>query len=498
MYRMKIMLAEVILGLLLMMPSCGKDSGSSGGETGTNPVDTTTVKSVTLYLTTANRTAELNKGTVALKTGSAASATNRILLEPSTTYQTMDGFGAAVTGSTAYNLLRMSSDNRTKFLKQTFSDSEGYGFSYIRVAIGCSDFSLSEYTCCDAPGIENFALTNEEKNYVIPVLKEILTINPNVKIIATPWTAPRWMKVTSSGGTTSYNSWTGGHVATQYYPDYATYFVKWIQAFQDQGIPIYAVTPQNEPLNSGNSASTLMTWQEEQAFIRDALGPQIQTAGLGTKIYAYDHNYDEYTYPLNIYKDADAAKYITGAAFHNYGGSKSALLNVHSGREDKGLIFTEASIGQWNDGRNLNARLMDDMSDVALGTVNNWCTAVLVWNLMLNTDMGPNRNGGCQSCYGSVDISTSDYATITKNSFYFIIAHLAAVVKPNAKRIATFDGSALSGIISSAFINTDGSLAVVLLNNNASSKTVTITDGANYFNYSCPAKSVVSFRWAKA
>jgi len=456
---------------------------------------------VTALVTSADRSYELDEQNVTLKEGAANSATNRILLVPTTQYQTMDGFGAAVTGSTCYNLLRMSEENRTEFLKQTFSETEGYGFSYIRISIGCSDFSLSEYTCCDKEGIENFALTNEEKKYVIPILKEILAINPDVKIMAAPWTAPPWMKVTAVGGSTPYDSWTGGHVAEKYYQNYATYFVKWIQAFQENGINIYAVTPQNEPLNSGNSASTLMYWSEEQAFIRDALGPQFASAGITTRIYAYDHNYDygsdeQSDYPIKIYNDEVAASFITGAAYHNYSGDKSELTDIHN-KSNKGLLFTETSIGTWNDGRNLSSRLMDDMSEVALGTVNNWCTGVMVWNLMLNTDMGPNRDGGCQTCYGAVDISTSDYATITRNSHYFIIAHLSSVVKPGAVRIGTSNGTSLSGITSAAFQNEDSTYSVVLMDENSDVKVVTISDGSYYFNYPCPAKSAVSFRWNK-
>lgn len=476
--------------------SCGADSPKVDDNNG-QPGETSNSKGVSILVTTADKSSQLTRDSIDLKMGSASSANNRILLVPATSFQKMDGFGAAVTGSTAYNLLRMTSENRTKFLQQTFSEKYGYGFSYIRVSIGCSDFSLSEYTCCDKQGIENFSLTSEETSYVIPVLKEILAINPNVKIIAAPWTAPRWMKVSESGGTVSDNSWTGGHVAAQYYQDYATYFVKWIKAFQSEGINIYAITPQNEPLNSGNSASTLMTWQEEQSFVKNALGPQIQQAGLDTKIYVYDHNYDEYNFPLNIYNDSIAAKYISGSAFHNYVGDKNTLNTVHNANPNKDILFTEASNGTWNDGRNLNSRLITDMEEVALGNVNNWCKSVIVWNLMLNSDMGPNRSGGCQSCFGAVDISSSDYMTISKNSFYFIIAHLAAVVKPNAYRIATTNSSNLTGITSSAFQNPDGSYAVVLANRNAEIKVVTISDGTYYFNYSCPAQSVVSFGWDK-
>ena len=171
---------------------------------------------------------------------------------------------------------------------------------------------------------------------MIPILKEILAINPSLKIMGSPWTAPKWMKVDNLTDLNPYDSWTGGQLNPDYYAAYATYFVKWIQAFKAQGIDIYSITPQNEPLNRGNSASMYMSWEEERDFIRTALGPQFVANGIKTKIYVFDHNYNydniasQQSYPTNIYADADAAQYIAGAAFHDYGGDRSELLNVHN------------------------------------------------------------------------------------------------------------------------------------------------------------------------
>src|SRR5690606_26521466 len=214
------------------------------------------------------------------------------------------------------------------------------------IAIGCSDFSLSEYSLCDKPGIEHFALQSEERDYIIPVLKEILAINPSIKIIGSPWTPPQWMKVNNLTDLQPYNEWTSGQLNPKYYGDYGTYFVKWIQALETEGIPVYAVTPQNEPLNRRNSASMFMGWQEQQAFIKAGLGPQLRDAGLETKIYVFDHNYnydnmaDQYDYPVNLYQDETAASFVAGAAYHNYGGNREELLDIHQQRPDKELIFT--------------------------------------------------------------------------------------------------------------------------------------------------------------
>lgn len=453
---------------------------------------------VDAYVTTNTRSMDFTKVDVKMERNVAGTT---IALVPSLRYQTMDGFGAAVTGSTCYNLLQMSPKNRKQFLTETFSEENGLGFSYIRISIGCSDFSLSEYTCCDEKGIENFALQTEEKDYVIPILKEILAINPQIKILGSPWTCPKWMKVDNLKDKQPFDSWTSGQLNPDYYQDYATYFVKWVQAFEQQGIPIYAVTPQNEPLNRGNSASLFMGWEEELAFIKEALGPSFKNAGLDVKIYAFDHNYnydnmdDQQDYPVRIYDDEVAASFLTGAAYHNYGGYRSELNDIHAQRSDKELIFTETSIGMWNDGRNLKLRLMEDMREVALGTVNNWCKAVIVWNLMLDSDRGPNREGGCQTCYGAVDINRDDYSTITRNSHYYIIGHLSAVVKPGAVRIGVSD--APDKVTHAAFENPDGTYAYVVLNEGENTCVLNVVDGKQIFSYEVPAKSVASFRWKK-
>lgn len=457
---------------------------------------------VKIYSTTTTLTRDLSLEYINFSDKDNLAPTS-ITLNPAERFQTMDGFGAAITGSTCYNLLLMKPEDRKNFLTETFSETYGFGFSYIRISIGCSDFSLGEYTCCDTKGIENFSLQSDEKNYVIPVLKEILEINPSIKIIGTPWTCPLWMKVDNLADLNPYSSWTGGHLNPYYYQDYATYFVKWIQAFNDEGINIYAVTPQNEPLNTGNSASLYMSWEEERDFIKTALGPKFREEGITAKIYAYDHNYDysgideEKEYPCKIYEDTEASQYISGAAFHDYGGSKEELLNVHAAYPEKELLFSETSIGTWNSGRDLTKRLLEDMKEIALGTVNNWCKGVLVWNLMLDNDRGPNREGGCQTCYGAVDINNSDYKTIIRNSHYYIIAHLASVVKPDAVRIGA-SGFSDDNIIYSAFENTDGTYALVLMNNNEASKRITFSDGKRHFAYDVPGKSVTSYRWAKS
>ena len=491
-------IASTILALsALLFAGCGGSGNEPEPATPTTPTAPTTgdVKALT---TTDNRSKDLTESFISFSTTDNMSPST-IRLKASEEFQTIDGFGAAITGSTAYNLLKMQPADRAAFLKQTFSHSEGYGMSYIRICIGCSDFSLSEYTCCDKEGIENFALTDEETKYVIPVLKEILSYNPELKIMASPWTAPKWMKVNNLTDLKPYDSWTGGQLNPKYYQDYATYFALWIKAFNREGIDIYAMTPQNEPLNRGNSASMFMGWQEQRDFVKTALGPKFKAEGIDTKIYVFDHNYnydnmaDQQGYPTKIYADEEASKYIAGAAYHNYGGNLNELNAIHKANPDKELVFSESTAGDWNNGANLQTRLIDDMEQITLGTVNRWCRGAIIWNLMLDSKRGPNRPGGCTTGFGAVDIN-DDFKTIRRNSFYYIMAQMSAGVKPGAKRIGT-EGFTKNGLTFSAFRNPDNSYALVLSNKNSEDVRATVDDGSHHFPVTVPAKGIVTLSW---
>lgn len=452
--------------------------------------------------TTADRSLSLAETT--LKPGKATKHnTNVIRLDPGKTFQQMDGFGFAITYSSCYNLLKMSPEARHKLLVKTYSRTEGYGVSYARMSIGCNDFSSTEYSLCDEKGLENFRFYSDEVNYVFPVLREILAINPDLKIIAAPWTSPKWMKVEDLSSMKPHDSWVDGHLNPVYYDEYARYFVKFIEGMQQEGFKVYAVSPQNEPLNHGNSSSLYMPWQEQAPFVK-VLAKAFKAHGLATKIYLFDHNYnydnvpDQTDYPVRIYEQLgntfEGSEYIVGAAYHNYGGSKDELTDIYRQASDKELVFTETSIGTWNDGRNLGKRLLDDMREVALGTINQMCKAVLVWNLMLDSQRGPNLDGGCQTCYGAIDIDKETYTKLTFNSHYYIISHLAAVIAPGAYRIEA-KGACPKGIVYSAFRNPDGSLAFVVMNESGRNEVLRLQNEGRELAVKVPARSVVSVKW---
>ncbi len=490
--------------LLFSMAACGSidsiddtpNPNDNGGVVPTGDV-------ATIYTTTANGFYQMEKSVSEVTTGTNMAPTT-IQVDPSETFQGIDGFGFAITYSTCYNLLQMSQDARTAFLKQTYSETEGYGVSYARISIGCNDFSSTEYTLCDTKGLENFRLYKDETDYVIPILKEILAINPHVKIIAAPWTCPKWMKVNNLTSLGAHDSWTDGHLNPAYRADYAQYFVKFVQTMKQQGIDIYAVSPQNEPLNHANCASLYMPWQEEAEFVKE-LAAAFKQNSLKTKIYLFDHNYnydglaDQQDYPVKIYNalgnSYEGSELVVGAAYHDYGGSNEELTDIYNQAPDKELIFSESSIGTWNNGRDLTQRLLADMRNVTLGTVNKQCKAVLVWNLMLDENMGPNLDGGCQTCYGAVDIY-DNYTTLKRNSHYYIISHMSSVVRPDAVRIGTDQRSISgSGLVYSAFQNPDGSKALVAMNSGDEDITATVSDGTRFFKAIIPAQGVVSCSW---
>ena len=342
---------------------------------------------------------------------------------------------------------------------------------------------------------------------MIPVLKEILAINPNLKIIAAPWTCPKWMKVTDLNTKNPKDSWTDGHLNPDYREVYAKYFVKFINVMKEKGINIYAVSPQNEPLNKANCASLYMPWQEEAPFVKE-LAAQFKKNNLQTKIYVFDHNYDyekiadQEDYPVKLYNaigdNFEGSELVVGAAYHDYGGNNSELTDIHNQRPDKELIFSETSIGTWNNGRDLSKRLMADMKNVALATVNQNCKAVLVWNLMLDNKMGPNLDGGCQTCYGAIDINQNGYNQLSYNSHYYIINHMSSVVAPGAVRIGNTSRTVNDSKITHAeFVNPDGSYAAVIINEGDEAKSINLSDGTHNFTCNVPANGVISCKWNK-
>jgi len=386
-------------------------------------------------------------------------------------YQTIDGFGYALTGGSAILLNKMSASNRAALLKELFStEGASIGMSYIRISIGASDLSDRVFSYNDlAAGqtdtsMANFSIETEKKD-LIPVLKEILAVNPNIKIMGSPWSAPTWMKTN--------NSFIGGSLKPQFYSAYAKYFVKYIQQMKSEGIKIDAITIQNEPLHGGNNPSMLMQPIEQANFIKKFLGPLFVSNNIDTKIIIYDHNADRTDYPITVLNDPDAKKYIDGSAFHLYGGSISDLSKVKIAHPDKSIYFTEQWIGAPG---NFAADLRWHIKNLFIGGTLNWCKNVIEWNLASDPNLGPHTVGGCTQCLGAI---TLDGNTVTRNPGYYIVAHASKFIRPNSVRIGS---TYFNNLPNAAFKTPEGRIVLLVLNDSQSQQMFRIKIGTIYYN----------------
>jgi len=456
---------------------------------------------ISIWTTTFDKSRDFEKTYAAF--GKPKSMSPYVVSFTDETFQTIDGFGLAITQASCYNLLKMSPEERTRVLTELFSPTEGAGSSLIRVCIGGSDFSMDEFTWCDTKGIEHFAVHSLDIQYLFPILDEIYRINPDVRIIASPWSSPRWMKMDLDGKGKSFMSWTSGRLNPIYYSDYSTYFVRWIQEMESRGYNILGITLQNEPLNKGNSMSLYMPWEDQRDFVK-VVGPALKAAGLDTQIMLFDHNYNydnvsgQQRYPLNIYADSEASQWAAGSAWHNYGGSVSELDHIHSQAPDKGIWFTEASIGTWNyDGHGFAAQLQEDLKYIVFGTLSRYGKGVTLWNMMLDEKHSPHRGAGaCTTCYGALDInsSTYSYASIDRKSHWYDVAHPSVAIKPGAVRIGT-SGYTANNLQYLAFRNPDSSYGVLILNESSSDQQLVFASDTHSAKIDIPAKSVVSALW---
>lgn len=401
------------------------------------------------------------------------------------TFQSMDGFGCTLTGGSTQLLAKMSPENRATLLKELFDPkAEGsIGISYLRISVGASDLSDHVFSYNDLPAgqtdplQQKFSLEQERKDF-LPILKEILRINPAIKIMGSPWSPPTWMKTNGDSK--------GGSLKPEHYAAYALYLVKYIQAMQKEGVAIDALTVQNEPLHPGNNPSLLMYAHEQADFVKNHLGPAFVKNGIKTKILVYDHNADRPDYPISILNDPAAKKYIDGSAFHLYGGTVDALSEVHDAHPDKNLYFTEQWIGAPG---NMEGDLLWHIKTLMIGASRNWAKNVLEWNLANDLKWEPHTVGGCTECLGVV---TLDQEKITRNPAYYIIAHAAKFVRPGSKRILSNTVLSLANV---AFKTPDGRTVLLVTNDDGKEVRFRVNAGKTGFTYTLPAKSVATLVW---
>jgi glucosylceramidase len=443
-------------------------------------------KTVSLWLTNADRSALFARQPETLRFQMTGSALPVIEVNDKQKYQSMDGFGFALTGGSAQLLMRMDASKRNDLLKQLFGTGDGdIGVSYLRISIGSSDMNDHAFTYDDLPpGESDPSLTKfdlgPDSSSVIPVLKEILAIQPSIRILGSPWSAPAWMKTNGN--------LKGGSLKPEYYQAYAQYFVRYLHTMRAQGIKVDAITIQNEPLNPKNTPSMVMQPEEQATFIKQALGPAFRKAHVKTKIFLYDHNCDRPDYPLTILNDSDARQYVDGSAFHLYSGEITALTKVHDAYPRKNLYFTEQMVIDRKADSQFN--IASPVQRLIIGAPRNWSRNVLLWNLAADPQFGPHtENGGCPVCEGAL---TLEGDAVTRNVAYYTVAHVAKFVRPGSVHIASNSPEPLPNV---AFKTPDGRRVLIVANSSGSAQTFQIRYHGQAVSTTLSAGSAGTYVW---
>jgi glucosylceramidase len=446
-------------------------------------------QTVHVWVTTTDHSQELARvPDIVLRDATTTPAT--IEIDTARRYQTMVGFGAAITDATAWLIrFRMDGAQRAALMKELFGPAPALQISFVRLTIGASDFSATHYSLDDMPdgesdpGLGHFSIAPIRET-VIPVVRDALSLNPSLRVMASPWSAPGWMK--TSGALAH------GTLLPQFYGAFASYLVKYVAAMKMQAIPIFALTVQNEPhLDTHNYPGMLLDADARAQLIGKYLGPALAKRRAATRILEWDHNWNRPQEPLQVLGDPLAAAYVAGVAWHCYEGNVAAQTQVHLAHPDKDAYLTECSGGDWNTPS--DPGLLRMTRELIIGSTRGWARGVLLWNLALDQSAGPHL-GGCATCRGLITID-SRTGEVTRNDDYYVIAHASRFVHPGAQRIESNETD--SGLANVAFRNRDDGSIVLIAANSAKSPTALLARcGAREFQFTMPGQSVATFVWA--
>lgn len=450
-----------------------------------NPVDTLKKTEINIWKTSKDGSWLLQKQNVILNFDSKFNSYPNIEIDSAVKYQIIDGFGFTLTGGSAKVINNLQPQVKNDLLEELFGKKENsISVSYLRLSIGASDLNDFPFSYNDLQGnetdpeLEKFSLSVDLTD-LIPLLKEIIKINPDIQFLGSPWSPPPWMK--------DNKKYIGGSLLPQYYDVYALYFVKYIKTMAEHGIRIDAITPQNEPLHPGNNPSMLMTSSEQAKFIKNNLGPAFKNNNIKTKIIIYDHNCDRPDYPKAILDDPEAQKYVDGTAFHLYAGDISTLSFIHDLYPEKNIYFTEQYTSSSGDfGGDLNWHL----KNVIIGSVRNWSKTALEWNLANDPDFKPHTEGGCSTCKGAITVLSKD--AFNRNVSYYIIAHAAKFIPPGSVRIfSTMEGN----LFTAAFLTPTGEKVLIALNSSSGSEIFNIKYNYKWATTILEAGAVATYTW---
>jgi O-glycosyl hydrolase len=416
-----------------------------------------------------------------------APAGTTVVVDPTRRYQTMTGFGASMTDSAAYVLSTLPAATRDKAMADLFSPAAGIGISMLRNPMGASDFAVNgSYSYDDQPAgatdptLAHFSIAHD-KAYILPMLRQAERDNPQLAMMGTPWSPPGWMKTSGSMVT--------GSFLPQYYAAYARYFVKYLQGYAAAGVPVRYVSAQNEPLYEPSSYPGMsFPASTEDAFIGGYLGPALRRAGLSAQILGYDHNWDAPAYPEHLYADPTTAAYVPGTAWHCYAGNVSAQSVSHNDYPHAQAFETECSGGTW---QGTDAEAFAATMGLLISSPRNWAQSVILWNLALDDNRGP-QNNGCDTCRGVVTVHAD--GTVTKELDYYALGQVTRFVHPGATRIASSQPSGVSDV---AYTNRDGSGVLVAYNPTASDSQFSIQAGNQHVTTTLAAGAAATYTWAQ-
>ena len=490
-----------------LLLACGFLGGCGGGSsaiaaTPVNPpapapaAPSASGPAVTAWVTTADKSRLLQRET-GLAFGADAALATVIDLDAATRYQTMVGFGASMTDASAYLIQnKMSATQRSALLSELFGrGATGVGFDFMRLTIGASDFSRSHYTLDDMPaGQTDMALAQfsiePNRADLLPVVKAALAVNSGLQIMASPWSAPAWMK--------EGDSLVKGKLKPAMYGVFSEYLMRYVEAFKAEGVPIFALTVQNEPhFEPDDYPGMRLDPAARAALLGQALGPLMAVRAPKLKLFDWDHNWDVPGSPLAVLADPVARPFVHGVAWHCYAGDVAVQTTVREAYPDKEVWFTECSGGEW--APRWNETLPWLMKNLIIGSTRHWAKGVLMWNLALDENHGPHL-GGCKDCRGIVTIN-SKTGEVSRNVEYYAFAHASKFVRPGAQRIASTATTAAAaapgnGLESVAFRNADdGSIALIVSNGSAVTRRFTVRSATQTFAYDLPRESVGSFTW---
>jgi len=399
-----------------------------------------------------------------------------IRIDDAIRYQTILGMGASLEHATCYNISQLDPDEQELAVERLVSPENGLGMNLMRICIGTPDFTASPwYTYADVPGdmeLEHFSI-EKDREYVLPVLKMALEKNPGLLFFASPWSPPGWM---TSNGTIG-----GGRFEPQYYAVYARYLARFITAYEAEGIPIYAITLQNEPdYNPPTYPTCRWTAQEQAEFIAEHVGPEFARQKLDTKIWCWDHNFEPLGWPKNVVGDPKAAKYIDGTGFHHYEGRPEAMTRLHDMFPSKQIYFTEGSTF----GTPGAIAIMD--------ILRNWSRSYNAWVSIINDQGEP--NAGPHPCSPTCIVLNTATKTLYFGYDYCMYGQFMRFIQRDAVRIEStvFRGQRFGNV---AFLNPDDTIVLVVANADRNPSTFTIAWRGRSFAAEVPARATATFVW---